>query len=281
MQAGANLASRAAGKRKSARERLPLARIIVWGLAGLVTVLLTVLFFCPAAILAQQVEQFTRGQLALGDAQGTLWHGSAFIGGAANRNAPITPLLPGRFEWRLSPMVLLGKVKLELANPEALGSTVSITGDWQQWAVTRSSINLPAERLESLGAPLNSIRPSGKMRLAWSELGLKRRGQQVDLIGSTTLELDNIGSAILPGKPLGAYRVVIDWRGQEGDLRLATVSGALILSGSGHFQSGHFDFSGKAEAAPGDEERLANLLNIMGQRRTEGNKNIIALEFRQ
>lgn len=268
-------------RRRAGREKLPWRRIVLWGLAGLLTALLTVLFFCPAAMLAQQVEQFTKGQLALGDAQGTLWHGSAFIGGAANKNAPVTPLLPGRFEWRLSPLVLVGKVNLQLSNAEALGSPVSITGDWEQWTVTRSSINLPAERLESLGAPLNSIRPSGKMRLVWTELGLKRRGQQVDLIGSTTLELENIGSPILPGKPLGAYRVAIDWRGQDGDLRLSTVSGALILNGSGHFKSGHFDFSGKAEAAPGDEERLANLLSLMGQRRTEGNKNITALEFRQ
>ena len=45
--------------------------------------------------------------LTLGDARGTLWHGSAFIGGAAGVNDPVTPLLPGRFSWRLSPAVLL------------------------------------------------------------------------------------------------------------------------------------------------------------------------------
>ena len=266
------------------REPFPLSRMVGWALAGTVTVLLTVLFFCPAAILAQQVEKLSGGQLALGDAQGTLWQGSAIIGGAASKDAPVTPLLPGRFVWHLSPLVLIGKVELQLANPEALSSPVSLTGDWEQWSLSRSSIMLPAERLASLGAPLNSIRPSGQMRLSWSELALKRRGEQVEVSGSTVLELNNIGSAILPGKPLGAYKVAIDWRGQQGDLNLSTVTGPLLLNGSGHFQGGHFEFNGRAEAQAGDkdeESRLANLLNIMGQRRTEGNKNFIALEFRQ
>lgn len=255
--------------------------LLLWAVCALLTVLLTVLFFCPAAILAQQLEKFTKGQLTLGDAQGTLWRGSAFIGGAANKDVAVTPLLPGRFVWRLSPLVLFGKVEMELANPEALGEAVHLSGDWQQWQVSRSSISLPAERLASLGAPLNTIRPSGQMRLSWSQLQLKLNGQQLDVIGSTTLELKNVGSVILPGKPLGAYKVNLDWNGPQGDLRLETVSGPLLLSGKGHFQGGHFEFGGKAEAQAGDEERLANLLNIMGQRRTEGNKTIIALEFRQ
>jgi general secretion pathway protein N len=42
------------------------------------------------------VERQTGGRLTLGDAQGTLWRGSAFVGGAP-AGGPVTPLLPGRF----------------------------------------------------------------------------------------------------------------------------------------------------------------------------------------
>jgi general secretion pathway protein N len=65
----------------------------------------------PAAWLGSIVEQRTGGRLTLGDAQGTLWRGSAFIGGAAGNNSPVTPLLPGRFSWKISPLALVGMVE--------------------------------------------------------------------------------------------------------------------------------------------------------------------------
>jgi general secretion pathway protein N len=54
----------------------------------------------------------------------------------------------------------------------------------------------------------------------------------------------------------------------------------MLLSGSGTLRDGRLQFSGKAEAEAGQEERLANLLNLLGQRRREGGKDVIALEFK-
>ena len=82
-------------------------RLVIWLLAGIVTVGITALAFLPAAWMSSMLEQQTGGRLTLGDAQGTLWRGSAFIGGAPSGDSPVTPLLPGRFAWRLSPMLLL------------------------------------------------------------------------------------------------------------------------------------------------------------------------------
>ena len=42
----------------------------------------------------------------------------------------------------------------------------------------------------------------------------------------------------------------------------------------------HLQFSGEASARQGQEERLAMLLNLLGQRRQVGNKNIYVLEFK-
>jgi general secretion pathway protein N len=44
--------------------------------------------------------------------------------------------------------------------------------------------------------------------------------------------------------------------------------------------NGRFQFSGKAWAEAGQEARLANLLNLLGQRRNDGEKDVIALEFK-
>lgn len=255
-------------------------RVVIWLLTAIISIAVTVLAFCPAAWLVPAIEKQTGGRLTLGDAQGTVWHGSAFIGGAPSGTDPVTPLLPGRFSWRLSPAVLLGMVDARLENPSALTQPVSVTGNWSQWQVSPSSILLPAERLSGLGAPLNTVQLSGEMRLSWNQLQLTRERNRVDLTGVMKLEMNDIASRLSAVKPLGAYDLTIEWQGPQARLALKTVKGPMLLSGSGMLVNGRLQFSGKAEAETGQEERLANLLNLLGQRRREGNKNIIALEFK-
>ena len=98
--------------------------------------------------------------------------------------------------------------------------------------------------------------------------------------GRTVLSMSDMGSRISPIKPLGSYEMAMDWRGQQADLTLRTVRGALLLSGSGALENGRLRFSGQASAAQGYEDTLGNLLNLLGQRRMVNCKNIIALEFR-
>jgi general secretion pathway protein N len=255
-------------------------RLILWLLAGIVTVALTVLVFCPAAWMAPLVEGQTGGRLTLGDAQGTLWRGSAFIGGAPSGADPVTPLLPGRFAWRLSPMMLLGQIDITLENEQALSQPIGITGSWNQWRITPAAVVLPAERLTGLGAPLNTIQPAGRMRLSWTPLQMTRQGNAVAVSGTVTLRMDDIASRLSPIKPLGDYQLIMDWRGEQAQLALTTLNGPMLLSGTGTLTKGKLRFSGKAEAEAGYEERLANLLNLLGQRRREGDKDVIALEFK-
>jgi general secretion pathway protein N len=255
-------------------------RALLWGSALAAVVLLTVAAFLPAAWLGSLVEQQTGGRLTLGDAQGTLWRGSAFVGGAPGPSGAVTPLLPGRFSWRLSPLVLLGQVDMTLENPDALTSPVHVNGSWSEWHVGPSALRLPASGLAGLGAPLNTLAPVGRMTLSWTALDLLRQPTGVAVAGRTVLSLDDMGSRMAPINPLGSYEVVMDWRGSDAQLALRTVRGALLLSGQGALQQGRFQFSGQAEAAQGYEDTLGNLLNLLGQRRVVDGKKIIALEFR-
>lgn len=255
-------------------------RTLLWlGLTALAAAI-TILMFLPASWLGPMVERQTGGRLTLGDAQGTLWRGSAFVGGAPGEGGSVTPLLPGRFSWRLSPLVLFGQVNMELANEQALAQPVRISGSWSQWQVSAGELLLPAEGLAGLGAPLNTLAPSGVIKLSWNLLDIARQGQAVAMQGRTVLSLTDMGSRMSPVKPLGSYEVAMDWRGQQADLNLRTVRGALLLSGSGTLQNGRLRFSGQAQAADGYEDTLGNLLNLLGQRRMVNGKNIIALEFR-
>ena len=226
------------------------------------------------------------GRLSLGDAAGSLWQGSAFLGvlnagdQSAKLRAPLAPLLPGRFQWRLSPMLLLGRVDMRIDNPDVLNQTVNLQGSWHQWALTPSALSLPAERLSALGAPLNTLKPSGRMRLSWQTLTLSRTADGITIDGPMQLDMTEIASALSPVKPLGAYQLQLDWRGTRAQLTLKTLSGPLQLKGGGVLAHGRLQFSGEAWAQEGQEQRLAILLNLLGQRRQQGNRNIIALEFK-
>lgn len=256
-----------------------MVRFIIWLLAGSMSVALTTLMFFPATWLGTIVETQSAGRLTLGDAQGTLWRGSAFIAGAANGNEPVTALLPGRFSWRLSPMLLLGQVDADLANPSALSQAIHVTGSWSQLHISPAEISMGAERLSSLGAPLNTIQPSGQMHLSWQPLQLASQNGIIEMNGNINLEMNDIASRLSPVKPLGSYNLTMDWNGQQAQLLLKTIKGAMLLNGSGVLNHGHFQFSGTAQAAVGQEERLANFLNLLGQRRQQDGQEIIALEF--
>jgi general secretion pathway protein N len=241
---------------------------------------LTVLAFLPAAWLGPMLEQQTGGRLTLGDAQGTLWNGSAFVGGAPGEGGSVTPLLPGRFAWHLSPLVLAGRVSMRIENPQALAQPVSVEGSWSDWQVSPGELLLPATGLAGLGAPLNTLAPSGTIKLNWNALEVVRQGQAVAVDGRTVLSMADMGSRMSPVKPLGSYEMAMTWRGQEAALSLRTVRGALLLSGNGSLRNGRLQFSGQAEAAEGYEESLGNMLNLLGQRRMVNGKKVIALEFR-
>ncbi|MES2152663.1 MAG: type II secretion system protein N [Pseudomonadota bacterium] len=257
-----------------------MTRLLLWLGAMLLAVALTVLAFLPAAWIAPLVEAQTGARLTLGDAQGTLWRGSAFLGGAPGEGGAVTPLLPGRFAWRLSPLLLLGHTSVRLENPQALSQAVTLEGGWSRWQLSPAALKLPAEGLAGLGAPLNTLAPSGSMQLSWSTLELARAGRTLDVSGRTILTMADMGSRMAPIKPLGSYELAMDWQGQQAQLALSTVTGALQLSGKGMLDRGRLQFSGQAQAAPGYEETLGNLLNLLGQRRMVNGKNIIALEFK-
>jgi general secretion pathway protein N len=255
-------------------------RLVIWLLAGIASVTFTLMMFFPAAWMAVMVEKQTAGRLTLGDAHGTLWRGSAFIGGAPSASDPITPLLPGRFSWRLSPMVLLGSVDAELENSEALSEPISVKGNWRQWQVSQGAIILPAGRLAALGAPLNTVQPSGQMRLSWEPLQLTQQNGKAAMVGMMNLEINDLASRLSPIKPLGSYDLAFDWRGTLASMTLKTVKGPMLLSGAGTLSNGRLQFSGTAQAEAGQEQRLANFLNLLGQSRRVGDTDIITLEFK-
>jgi general secretion pathway protein N len=254
--------------------------IVMWFVIALASIILSILFFLPASWLGVLLEKQTNGRLSLGDAQGSFWRGSAFIGVAADSKSPIHPLFPGRFSWKISPILMLGQIEMELSNNLVLSSPITISGNFAQWQLSPSSLLLPPERLESLGAPLNTIRPTGQLSLRWDRIDFTRREGGVHLEGKMQLDMNDMASGLSSIKPLGSYQLFFDWHNQTATMLLSTVRGPMMLEGTGALQQGQLQFSGKAFADTGQEEKLANLLNLLGRRRNDGGKQVVALEYK-
>ena len=247
---------------------------------AVLSVLGTLCVFLPASWLGLILEKQTLGKVSLGDIQGSFWKGSAFLGVAVDEKSPVTPLFPGRFSWQISPMLLLGQVAVNLENPVVMSAPLKIDGNFQHWQISASSLNLPPERLEGLGAPLNTIGPSGRVVLQWGPLSLSLVDGKVQINGNMQLELNEMASRASSIKPLGSYHLGFDWHGDSAKLKLSTNKGPMMLEGTGALQRGRFQFSGKAYAESGQEEKMANLLNLLGRRRNEGGNQFIALEYK-
>jgi general secretion pathway protein N len=248
-----------------------------WALVGAALGLLLALpLFAPATWLAAALASGTDERLLLADARGTLWRGSAVLvltGGRGSRDAAA---LPGRVQWTLgldgAALALrarhacciadelklriapgLGRLRIELPAPDSPAPL----GHW------------PAAWLAGLGTPWNTLQPAGTLQLASPGFSAQLVQGRWSFSGRLELELQGFASSLSTLDELGSYRLSLqgDSRGESATVQLSTVSGVLQLRGSGQWLASKLRFSGEAQAAPGSEAALNNLLNIIGRRR--------------
>ena len=237
-----------------------------WAFMGLLLgVLLAVVIYAPAVWLATAVAKASQNKVQLLDAQGRVWQGSARLLLAPGGQKPV--LLPERLRWTSS--VQDFGVQLTLL-PECCASRAALL-HWQpgwngqQVRLQNVDVRLPASLLAGLGTPFNTLGFDGTVALSSPQLMLKTQSQKWQLQGAAQLQLLQLSSSLATLPALGSYQVDVAG-GSNTRVQLSTLSGALQLQGEGGWQNGHFGFSGQAQAAPGYEESLANILNVIGQR---------------
>lgn len=246
-----------------------------WLLAGVLAGgLLALLAFAPAAWLAQTVASASHEHLLLTETEGTVWQGSALpvlSGGPGSRDASV---LPSRVHWSLRPA--WGGLQLSLRQACCLEGLVLIdwSPGWQQQTLSLRSPahgtvgHWPAAWLEGLGAPLNTLRLGGELQLSAQDLRLEGRQGQWQLSGQAQLDLLQTSSRLSSLEPLGSYRLHLQQSQPDAPVQLTlnTLEGVLRLTGKGQLTPRGLLFRAEAQAAPGSEAALNNLLNIMGRR---------------
>lgn len=255
-------------------------RIFILSIAALLVFIATLLIYLPAVYVSHLAEEKSQGRYALEDVRGTVWEGSAIFASTADKNGIRLPYLPGRIEWHISPLLLLGQVAIQIENAEALTQTIKINGNWNQWRIHPSGVRLRAEQLALLGAPFNTLKLSGDLLMSWQELLVGLQDQHIEIIGIMQMDFKKIASALSPVKPLGEYQLKISCLRSYANVQLLTLHGPLQLQGQGVFNQGRLKFSGVAYADVGQEKQLSLLLNLLGQPKRDGNPNHIALEFK-
>lgn len=253
-----------------------------WALLGMLTGLLAVaLCWPPARWLAWGLQQASQGRVLLQSPRGTLWHGSAQLalsGGAGSRDLQA---LPGRLAWTLSPstqgLVLQLQADCCMRAPLQLRLTAGL-GQWGlHWSDHRSQ--WPAALLTGLGAPWNTLQPEGQLQLRTDALQLHWAAGRLQWQGLAELTAQDMSSRLSTLRPMGSYQVQLSspsgTPSATPQLTLVTLSGPLQLSGQGQWLGERLRFSGQAQAAEGQEDKLSNLLNIIGRR--EGTRSLLSL----
>jgi general secretion pathway protein N len=137
-----------------------------------------------------------------------------------------------------------------------------------------SRTHWPAALLAGLGTPWNTLQLDGDLALSTQDLSVEWAEGRLALAGRAELQAQRMASRLSTLRPMGSYRITVTG-GATPTLQLETLDGALQLSGSGLWVGSRLHFNGAATAAPGREEALANLLNIIGRR--SGARSIITI----
>lgn len=229
--------------------------------ACIVVALAAALIVLPARWLMLAVP--AHWPLAIVDASGSVWHGSALVAlGPPGARTTLPQPLSWRAGWQSG-------LRLQLEHPW-LGCALSLRPGLDGLGLSPCTLRLPASVLAAVGMPLNTIKPAGRLDLRWPGLRLPYRGGVPDgpLL---TLNWTDAGSALSLIRPLGDYRVTLNGRDNTAQIALATTRGVLDMAGTGtlHPRQG-LSFSGTArpapQATPQQISGLQAMLSAIGRR---------------
>lgn len=249
--------------------------------AALLGLLLATVLFAPARWLAMALDAGSGGRVQLANPRGTVWTGQADLlltGGPGSRDQAA---LPQGVRWRLAP-TWTGGPALRLAlhmpccTPEGVTSRLRPVAGGFEWTLEAGQSRWPTAVLAGLGTPWNTLQLAGELRLDSPGLRVRWVQGRTQLAGSLRVDALGLSSRLSTLAPLGSYRLTL--AAPDGDntqLTLDTLNGALVLTGEGQWVGGRLRFKGEAQASQDHEAALSNLLNIVGKR--SGRRSLIAL----
>lgn len=248
-----------------------------WPVAGaLIGALLALVLFAPARWLGTALEGWSGGHLQLVNARGTVWNGTAGVVFASGSTGGPAISIPGTLNWTLRPRLngVSAALDIPCCTTQALrfNAHPSPGGVELQWI--DGSSRWPAALLGGFGAPWNTLKLEGVLDISTQGFKMRFDGPRLLMDGRAALAATDMSSSLSTLRPMGSYSLTLQG-GPSATVLLTTREGSLQLSGSGRWNGSALRFDGEASAAPGREDALSNLLNIIGRR--EGARSLITL----
>jgi len=210
--------------------------------------------FAPASLMAYALERASGGTLSLAQTTGSLWQGSGVA--LLRKNARYQSL--GSYSWHL----LFFSASLQVQTGESVPMTVRYIPFSGHADIDDLHLTLPVSTLELAAPQLGPYQLQGALDVRCDHLILDAAGMN----GQITVDWLRAASGLSGVRPLGDYRIQIQSKAAALEAQLSTLSGKLILSGKGSFDSTNgMLINGTAQASPGAAAvELNELLHHIG-----------------
>ncbi|MDX3908158.1 MAG: type II secretion system protein N [Pigmentiphaga sp.] len=209
--------------------------------------------------------------VAVVDASGTLWRGSALLAlGFPEARSTLPTPIEWQTKWAAGPVV-------EIRHPW-LDGPLSLRLQTSGFLLSGRTLKLPASTLAQLGAPFNTLRPAGDLRLKWPSLRLNGRIPAGEILDA---EWSDAATALSLLRPIGHYRLRLSGQGNDAlAVAVSTLSGPLTMEGSGRWTARTgLSFKGVARPAPNASPEvraaLQSTLSALGRR--SGDESILQI----
>jgi general secretion pathway protein N len=223
----------------------------------------------PASFIASRATHESQGHVHFDEAHGTLWSGSV----RAHVDAPGGAFTFDRVAWRFVPGKLMeGRLAFDVAvdSREASGNVQVLRG-WSEWEARGATARVEARILPVFLPLVAAWRPEGSVLVAADGV----RWSDRELHGPVSVEWRDAGVSLSEVKPLGGYRLALQGVGETAKLALSTLTGPLLMSGSGEWKlPASVTFSGEARTEGSSAAALEPLVSLLGPRRPDGARSI-------
>jgi hypothetical protein len=226
----------------------------------------------PAAWLAPVVKHVSQGTVSLAQSWGTVWRGSALI--KLHRSDKEVLNIPQPLAWTLDLSQLINlRARLDVSSA-ALQAPITVQLDSKLVRASAGQYSLPADSLNTLGAPFNTLKSTGQIAVKWADFEVSTADNTPPAV-PVTVSVQNLRMGLTGDEVLGNY--VLDAKPLANNrwaIILSTINpaqAALQLKGSGHAGlngAPQFELESKATASPAPP-RLQTLLNFLGRRQGE------------
>lgn len=223
----------------------------------------------PAAWLAPLVKHYTQGTVSFAQSWGTVWQGSALLN--IHRSNKEVMHVPQPLAWTLDLSQGLNLTILLTLNSAALTSPVRLHLDNSTLRIDGGQYQLPADSLNTLGAPFNTLKPSGNIALNWQAFNLNASNVVAPAV-IVHLNVQDLRMSLTGHDVLGDYQIsATPISGSLWAIALSTSNpsqAALLLNGSGQVglnRTIRFELESTARVAPAPP-RVQTLLNFLGRR---------------